>query len=272
MTNEEIATIFNLTAAYRTLIASNDLTYEQKGRIISYISDPDGHPKPDTPLARFALAAILADCNAIMDARQKQRKYKSKSRACQETSADVNSLAPARAYNKTKLNKTKQNETKCVCDTHTAPDGAAPGGANAHTHTRFEFSFEDVDFAGLRVLKIPRLYAQMRYKELAATGFTLADGKHIDLANFNAHVLAFWKHEKDKAPYSEALKTEVETAKLAGRVWERKYWDICAERGCIHANTHERGWGCKLCAIPPPQRPRPVPPEECDKFDGGRNS
>ena len=98
----------------------------------------------------------------------------------------------------------------------------------------------------------------------------MADGRHIDLANFNAHVLSFWKHEKDKAPYSEALKTEVETAKLAGRVWERRYWDICAERGCIHADTHERGWGCKLCAIPPPQRPRPVPPEECGKFEKGK--
>lgn len=79
-TDNERVKCYGVTNAYRTFIACDDFTYEQKGQITAYLCYPDKYPKPDFDFASFVLQAIAADCDAILDSRKKMRYRQAKHR------------------------------------------------------------------------------------------------------------------------------------------------------------------------------------------------
>jgi hypothetical protein len=104
---------------------------------------------------------------------------------------------------------------------------------------------------------VPAGYVAWRFADLERTGWTLADGRKVAPDGFVAHVLAWWRNERDRARWFPDGSTAAKSAAVAD-------WTLCAER-CAHCGE-VGGCACGVTVPPAMDRKRPHPPEECPKF------
>ena len=106
--------------------------------------------------------------------------------------------------------------------------------------------------------EVPEGYVRWRFDELGLTGWTLADGRKVTREAFAAHVLAWWRNERDRGRWLKAEKA----ARLAASLTADD-WLLCAERCARYGD-------CGCCAgekIPPDKcAEHPCPPEECRSY------
>ena len=171
---------------------------------------------------------------------------------------DTMSPTPAKVGDTMSPKNNSRVNNKCVC--HNAPargrvrEGAAAQAA-AHTHT---FNFSDDDLSRLAAASgVPLAFVKERVAEWARSDWTTTQGKPIKPESLKAHLVAWWKHEKNPERYERPQRRTATPRKFTA-----KDWVLCAER-CAHCT----GSGCgKGITTPPDKGAHQYPPEDCTEF------
>ena len=106
---------------------------------------------------------------------------------------------------------------------------------------------------------VPEAFARWWYREMTARDWTNTDGSPIGNRNWRPTLKA-WFNRATPEELAEVKRQAEVKPKVA--TYKPEDWLLCAERCAAFASGR-----CTAGKIVPPQcRPRPIPPEECDKF------